>query len=65
MPTAKGRIAGSNLGEISVGLFSTMPFPEYAIGVALDGRILVGKEEAFGSKEAVVEVEFDATIAAT
>ena len=65
MPTAKGGIAGSNFGEIGVGLFSTMPLPEDAIGVALDGRVLVGKEEAFGSKEAVVEVEFDATIAAT
>ena len=65
MPAAKGRIAGSNFGEIGVRLFSTMPFPKDAIGVALDGRVLVGKEEAFGSKEAVVEVEFDATIAAT
>ena len=42
-----------------------MPFPENAIGVALDGGVLVGKEEAFGSKEAVVDIEFDATVVAT
>ena len=41
-----------------------MPFPEDAIGVALDGRVLGGKEEAFGGKEAVVGVEFYATILA-
>ena len=42
-----------------------MTFPKDAIGVTLDALVFIGKEKAFGGKEAVVEMEFYAAIAAT
>ena len=39
-----------------------MTFPKDAIGIALDALVLVGKKEAFGGKQAVVEMEFNTTI---
>jgi hypothetical protein len=48
----------------SVNSLSTVPFPKYTISITLDGLVGVSKQETLGGKEAVVGVEFYATILA-